>query len=262
MDSRQTHGAPCTPSAQEVAAERVVSAAWAHLRGEVVVPVYLATGQQTRSAVPVLGRVAAAVRAAERGDRLLVCTGAGFAALWRDTFRHGMTPFVRRALDAKYAILLDGLEALHDEPVAHWELARLITPGRLVVLSGPGHLSHVAAWSSTLAGHLAGAAGLCLHAGPCFTDADAWVLIDRVAAYYGLTRAALLSRRRPAHIALARQVAMRLLHTEGLTATRVGRLLQRDHATVLHGDARIRHLAAGRPDVQYDLDALRRAIAA
>jgi hypothetical protein len=62
---------------------------------------------------------------------------------------------------------------------------------------------------------LAGAASLCLHEGPCVSDGEAWALIDRVAGYYALSRAALLSRRRTAQVALARQVAMYVLRAEG-----------------------------------------------
>jgi len=38
----------------------------------------------------------------------------------------------------------------------------------------------------------------------------------------------------------------------------VGQLLHRDHSTVLHGDARIRRLAAGEAHVRHDLATLRR----
>ena len=247
--------------AREAARQQVLAAVRAHLHGGVGAPLYLTT-RRTSTATAILGATAAELRAAGWNKRLLVCTGRDFVALWRDTLRRGLTPFVRRALDAKWAIVLDGLEALRDEPVAQWELARLIVPGRLIVVSGHGHLYHVAAWSPVLRARFTNAVGLCLHAGPCITDADAWALIDRVAGYYGLTRGQLLSRRRTAHIVLARQMGMHLLRAEGLTASHIGRLLRRDHATVLHGDARIRHRAAGQSNLQYDLDTLRRMIAA
>jgi hypothetical protein len=209
----------------------------------------------------VLGAAAAALRAAGQGDGLLTCTGADFAGLWRDTLQRGLTPFVRRALAAQQALLLDGLDALRDEPVAQWELARLVAPGRLVILAGRGHLCHLPAWSSVLTTRLAGATSLCLHAGPCVTDADAWTIVDCVAHYYGLTRAALLSRRRTAPIARARQMAMCLLREQGLTYNAVGRLLQRDRATVMHGHAHICQLSAHQPGVRHDLATLRRASA-
>jgi len=97
-----------------------------------------------------------------------------------------------------------------------------------------------------------------LHDGPCVADTDAWAIVDRVAGYYGFTRAQLLARRRTAPIALARQVAMHLLRQEGLTADRVGHLLRRDHSTVLHGDARIRRLVAREAPIRHDLATLRR----
>lgn len=89
-------------------------------------------------------------------------------------------------------------------------------------------------------------------------DADAWAIVDQVAGYYGFTRAQLLSRRRTAPLALARQVAMHLLRQEGLTASHIGHLLHRDHSTVLHGDARVRRLAAREAPIRHDLATLRR----
>lgn len=243
------------PAVTQAVMQQVTTAVVTHLRGEPVAPLYLAGGPHHR-AIALLGTAAAEVRAA-RPQRLLACTGADFAALWHDTLRHGMTPFIRRALAATEVVVLDNLDALRAEPFAQGELGRLLVPGRLVILSGPGHLRHVAAWSPALARSLTGATPLCVYDSPCVTDADAWAVIDRVATYYGFPRVTLLSRRRTAHVALARQVAMYLLREEGLTYSAVGRILRRDHATVMHGHARIHDLAARRPDVRYDLDALR-----
>jgi hypothetical protein len=213
--------------AAQAAIQQIRAAVAAHLRGERVMALYLAGGSPRRT-IAVLGAAAAGLRAAGQGDGLLTCTGADFAGLWRDTLQRGLTPFVRRALAARQALLLDGLEALRDEPVAQWELARLVAPGRLVILAGRGHLRHLPAWSPVLTTRLAGATSLCLHAGPCVTDADAWTIVDCVAHYYGVTRAALLSRRRTAPIARARQMAMCLLREQGLTYS--GRL--HDHVAI------------------------------
>jgi len=247
--------------AREGATEQALMAVRAHLRGVEIAPLYLAAGP-AGVATPPLATVAAEVRSARRGDRLLVCTGADFAGLWRDTLRRGMTPFVRRALAAKRAILLDGVEALRGEPFAQGELARLIAPERLVVLAGRDHPRCVAAWGPPLAAHLGMVTSVCLHEGPCVADADAWAIVDQVARYYGFTRAQLLSRRRTAPIALARQVAMHLLRQEGLTASRVGQILRRDHSTVLHGDARVRRLVAREAPIRHDLATLRRSTGA
>ncbi len=108
-----------TAAARERAVRGVVAATRAHLRGEAVAPLYLAAGR-TGVAPGVLGAAAATWRVERRGERLLACTGAGFAGLWRDTLRRGMTPFVRRALSATDALLLDDLEALRGEQVAQW----------------------------------------------------------------------------------------------------------------------------------------------
>src|SRR5579885_1475103 len=97
------------------ARRRVLSATAAHLRGEATVPLYLAGDGTALTAL--LGAVAGDLRAVGQSDGLLVCTGREFASLWRDTLRRGLTPLVRRALDARHAFLLVGLEALREEPV-------------------------------------------------------------------------------------------------------------------------------------------------
>jgi chromosomal replication initiation ATPase DnaA len=59
--------------------------------------------------------------------------------------------------------------------------------------------------------------------------------INQVAAEYGLTRADIVgpSRKRP--ICLARWEAMRRMRAKRLSTSSIGRLLNRDHATVVHG---------------------------
>ncbi len=257
MNTHTIDTSPEAAPAREIAREQVLSSVRAYLRGTAVAPLYLAAGPGG-VATPLLATAAAEVRSAGRGDRLLVCTGADFAALWRDTVRRGMTPFVRRALAAKQAILLDGLEALCGEPFAQGELARLVAPERLIVLAGRDHPPRVAAWSPSLDTAVRTAIPLCLHDGPCVGDAVAWALVDQVAGYYGVTRAQLLSRRRTAPLVLARQVAMHLLRQEGLTSDHIGQLLRRDHSTVLHGDARVRRLDACQAPIHHDLATLRR----
>jgi hypothetical protein len=152
--------------AAQAAVQQIRAAVAAHLRGERVLALYLA-GESPRRTIAVLGAAAAALRAAGHGDGLLTCTGADFAGLWRDTLQRGLTPLVRRALAARQALLLDGLDALRDEPVAQWELARLVAPGRLVILAGRGHLCQLPAWSSVLTTRLARATSLCLHFSMC-----------------------------------------------------------------------------------------------
>jgi len=67
-----------------------------------------------------------------------------------------------------------------------------------------------------------------------------------VEAYLGVSREALLGRSRVQHIARARQVAMFLLREEaGLSSPEVGRLLNRDHSTVLYGSGQITRLPLG-----------------
>jgi chromosomal replication initiator protein len=71
------------------------------------------------------------------------------------------------------------------------------------------------------------------------------LIADTVAAQFGVTRGQLLGRRRPARLALARQVAM-LLCLEMLHASlpQVGRWFSRHHATVLHARERMRRKIA------------------
>ncbi len=256
MDTQTIRTSPTMATAREGATEQVRAAVRGRLRGVETAPVYLAAGQPS-VATALLAAATAELRSVGRGERTLAYTGADFVGLWRDTLRRGMTPIVRRALAAKRVILLDDLEALRGEPVAQGELARLIVPERLVVLAGRDHLRRVGAWGPLLASRLEMAIPLCLHDGPCVADADAWALVDQVAGYYGFTRTQLLSRRRTAPLALARQVAIHLLRREGLTVSRVGHLLHRDHSTVPHGDARVRRLAAREAHVHHDLAALR-----
>ncbi len=247
--------------ASEAATRRIRPIVDAHLRGEDTPSLYLAAGPISIAAA-VLAAVATHLRMAGRGDQLLVCGGGDFADLWRDTLRRGLTPVVRRALSARRAILIDGLEAVRDEPFAQGELARLATPDRLVILAGRDHPRHVASWNPPLAAWLRTATPLCLHDGPCFTDADARAIVDLVADYYGLTGATLRSRRRTGSVSRARHMAMVLLREHGLTYDGVGRILGRDHSTVMYGHARIRRLSASESSVRDDLARLRRRIGA
>jgi chromosomal replication initiator protein len=68
-------------------------------------------------------------------------------------------------------------------------------------------------------------------------------IIQEVARHYRVTEAELLGKGRTKKVALARQVAMYLLHTDlemAMSATDVGRLLGgRDHSTVIHGAGKI-----------------------
>ncbi len=261
MNTHTIHNLPEAAPAREIAREQVRETVQAYLHGAEVAPLYLAAGP-AGMATPILATAASELYSAGQGERVLACTGADFAALWRDTLRREMTPFVRRALAAKQAILLDGLEALRGEPFAQGELACLVAPERLIVLAGRDHRQRIAAWSPSLDTALRTAKPLCLHDGPCVGDAVAWALVDQVAGYYGFTRAQLLSRRRTAPLVLARQVAMHLLRREGLTSDHIGQLLHRDHSTVLYGDARIRQLDACQAPIRHDLAALRRYVGA
>jgi len=85
------------------------------------------------------------------------------------------------------------------------------------------------------------------------------LIIDTVANYYGLTPQALIGKRRDKKTALARQVAMHLMHQENhFRLADIGKALgDRDHTTVLHGCTKIENelninpqLAASITDIQ------------
>lgn len=69
---------------------------------------------------------------------------------------------------------------------------------------------------------------------------DVDTILRAVCAEFGVTKDDLLSKKREATISQARQIAMYLLREDaGLTVARIGRELERDHSTVLHGCGRI-----------------------
>ena len=66
-------------------------------------------------------------------------------------------------------------------------------------------------------------------------DLEAQTILREVASAYPLTVPELKGRSRTRHIVVARQEAMHLLARQGWSTPRIGRLLGRDHSTVLHG---------------------------
>lgn len=69
---------------------------------------------------------------------------------------------------------------------------------------------------------------------------DVDTILRAVCDEFGVTKDDLLSKKREATISQARQITMYLLREDaGLTVARIGRELERDHSTVLHGCKRI-----------------------
>jgi len=60
-------------------------------------------------------------------------------------------------------------------------------------------------------------------------------VINRAAAAFGVDCATLCGAGRTMHVAQARQAVMYALRRRGRTTTAIGRLLGRDHQTVLYG---------------------------
>jgi chromosomal replication initiation ATPase DnaA len=86
-------------------------------------------------------------------------------------------------------------------------------------------------------------------------------VLEVVCADFGVERDLVLGVTRQAHAALARQVAMALAQRcLAYSLPRIGRLLHRDHTTVLHGVRRINRLAEGDADFAARLDRLATAI--
>jgi chromosomal replication initiation ATPase DnaA len=82
-------------------------------------------------------------------------------------------------------------------------------------------------------------------------------LVGLVAQEFGVAQDALLGESRQAGVVLARQVVMAIAHrTFGHSLKRVGRMMQRDHSTVLHGAARIMRMAADDHDFAARVDRL------
>jgi len=101
--------------------------------------------------------------------------------------------------------------------------------------------------------------------------AEAHRILQAVVDIYGLTPALVLSPCRQRTVAEARQVAMYLIRqdlcwprgtgqrarNEPVPAQRIGRLLGRDQATVLHGVATIAARLAGDPALRYTVRSIR-----
>jgi len=89
------------------------------------------------------------------------------------------------------------------------------------------------------------------------------IVVQVVAEHFGMDTTVILGRRRDKYTALARKVAMYLLREEsGLSSTRVGLVLDKDHSTVLyaqkalelqidHDDAMRREIATLRDDIRF-----------
>jgi chromosomal replication initiator protein len=83
-----------------------------------------------------------------------------------------------------------------------------------------------------------------------------------VAADFGVTLGQLCSARRGRYVARPRQVAMLLTYElTGCSTPQIGRRLNRDHSTVLHGIAAVRRLMGEDEEFAVQVRSLRRALA-
>lgn len=91
---------------------------------------------------------------------------------------------------------------------------------------------------------------------PTVAEADAGAIIRTVSNYYGVPPAKLLSPARDYEIAWPRQVAMFLIKSRTLlNYSKIGRLLHRDHATILWGIKTVQDRMAD-PTVKAQIDYL------
>jgi chromosomal replication initiator protein len=73
------------------------------------------------------------------------------------------------------------------------------------------------------------------------------VLLARVCEHFEITMTELLSKDRHAHIADARHVAAWLLRETGLSYPSIGKVLERDHTTIMHSVRKVEREIASEP---------------
>lgn len=87
-------------------------------------------------------------------------------------------------------------------------------------------------------------------------------LLKATVAFFELPMEDLMGRRRTKTIALARQTAMYLLRSVGLSLSEIGAVFSRDHTTVLHGIAQVQQRIADDARFAVAFRALRDSLAA
>lgn len=86
-------------------------------------------------------------------------------------------------------------------------------------------------------------------------------IIDIVSEHFGITRADILSKKRNAEIAQPRQIVMYLCREMlDLPYKSIGKVLARDHSTVMHGITSVEDEMSQYPDMQRTIDVLKRKI--
>jgi len=87
------------------------------------------------------------------------------------------------------------------------------------------------------------------------------LIMDVVATHYGVSPDAIRGKQRDKRTALARQVAIYLLRQETrYSLTEIGKLLNRDHSTIVHNLARISQSMKTDPDLAASVERLRREL--
>lgn len=82
-------------------------------------------------------------------------------------------------------------------------------------------------------------------------------VIERVAQLYKITPSDIRGHQRNRHFVEARWVCAEVLRSQnGLSYPAIGRLLNRDHTTIMHACQSVQHLRKYRPSIQDALDRL------
>ena len=83
-------------------------------------------------------------------------------------------------------------------------------------------------------------------------------IIQIVQKYYGIKQEDMLGTRRKRNIARARQMAMYFAHHYAkISHSHMGRLMKKDHSTVMHGIDKITELEKKDGNIMYDVESLR-----
>jgi chromosomal replication initiator protein len=87
------------------------------------------------------------------------------------------------------------------------------------------------------------------------------LIVDETAAYFGLTRADLVSKNRSRPLTTARHIAMYLLReTTSLSLIKIGEIFDRDHSTAMHGINKVQNDMSARGSTYRQVQDLTRQI--
>jgi chromosomal replication initiation ATPase DnaA len=86
------------------------------------------------------------------------------------------------------------------------------------------------------------------------------IIINTVCSYFGISQELLKSKYRYTNLVDARMYAAKLLLNEGMPSTDIGRILERDHTTIIHYKQKYNDLISYNPDVKMNFVTLKNMI--